>query len=260
VISLLACAPEQEPVTTIPSLDYQTDNVDMVAIEAGEFDMGPDDFDDAHHVTLTHPFWMARYETRQDAWTGLIEENPSLFTDCAECPVERTSWIAAALYANAVSADEGLEACYLEDGTELTGTYVADPYACDGYRLPTEAEWEYAARAGRDGVYAGSDTIEGVAWYLANAEKTTHPVGQLAPNAWGLYDMAGNVWEWTSDHYRFFSEDEVDPFAPTDDPYRVNRGGGWNGEENVCHVTYRGARGSDFYNENLGFRLARSRP
>ena len=263
-LNLLACAeptPDPPVSTPAPNFDYVTENVHMVALEAGEFDMGPDDFNPAHHVTLTHPFWMSRTEVTQGVYLRLAGFDPSAATTCGEdCPVEQTSWTAGAFFANLLSIAEGLPKCYFEDGNELLDAYVQDPYACEGYRMPTEAEWEYAARAGGSGPYAGSDDVDAVAWYEENSEGTPHPVAQLPPNAWGLHDMAGNVWEWTTEHYVFFSEEPAtDPFASTMDPARVNRGGGWNGGENVCDVTYRGAREPSYAMPNLGLRMVRTR-
>jgi formylglycine-generating enzyme required for sulfatase activity len=130
-------------------------------------------------------------------------------------------------------------------------------YRCTGYRLPTEAEWEYAARAGSsEARYASLDAI---AWYSGNSGSATHPVGQLQANAWGLYDMLGNVWEWTHDWYAYEYGGAVpDPVGPSGGSYRVGRGGSWSYDAAYVRAAYRslydpGNRGGD-----LGFRLARS--
>jgi len=240
----------------------------FVRIEAGTFMMGspasePEwgDLETHHEVTLTRDFFMQTHEVTQGDYLALMGENPSNFSDCgANCPVEKVSWTDAITYANHLSAAEDLPLCYTSDGA-LFG--VVTPYDCDGYRLPTEAEWEYAARAGTmTTYYCGDDPscLDGIAWYDGNSGSTTHPVGQKTPNAWGLYDMSGNVWEWVWDWYErdYGTSAQTDPSGPGNGTRRVNRGGSWS-----SHARYlRSARRS--YNApgsriiNLGFRLARS--
>lgn len=245
-----------------------------VRIPAGEFRMGsPDgepgrgsDEGPVHTVRITRPFLMQATEVTQGQWRALMGNNPSNFKNCGdECPVESVSWWDALAYANALSRKEGLPECYRltgcsgrpGDGSYQCGDAGFQGLSCRGYRLPTEAEWEYAARAGTTtALYTGPLTIrganngpelDGIAWYGGNSgvsysggydcsgwsEKQyssstcgTHPVGKKKPNGWGLYDMLGNVWEWTWDWYGAYSAGTAtDPTGPSTGAYRVVRGG-----------------------------------
>jgi formylglycine-generating enzyme required for sulfatase activity len=168
----------------------------------------------------------------------------------------------AAVYANALSAAEGLELCYTSTGSDLVSSLVYNPYNCEGYRLPTEAEWEYAAKAGGSYLYSGSSTIDDVAWYSGNSGSTTHAVAGKAANAWGLYDMSGNVWEWTNDNYLPYSATAaVDPIAVGTGVYRVVRGGDWYWSYAYSRVSNRlSSVPMRAYLTDYGFRLARTMP
>jgi formylglycine-generating enzyme required for sulfatase activity len=270
-VSATTFCPEVSP----PEGDY-TNSVggNMIAISAGTFDMGCTAAHDAtgycggedypvHSVTLTHDFYMGETEVTQGEYQAITGSNPSSFLGCgSDCPVEYVSWHEVAEYANALSVAEGLTECF--DCSSGTCSTTNSPYTCDGYRLPTEAEWEYAARAGTDYVYAGSDTIDDVAWYNSNSGSSTHPVAQKHPNDWGLYDMSGNVWEWTWDWMdsEYYSGGAMtDPVGPGSGSNRVNRGGSWSsgGPEN-SRVSDRHGRGPDDRHYYLGFRLARTVP
>ena len=256
--------------------------VGFVLIEAGVFTMGspPDESgvetdEPQRVVTLTRDFYVQVHEVTQAQWQELMGNNPSLFSECGdECPVENVNWYEAVAYANALSREAGLEECVElnecegqpGEGMECSSvTFVG--LDCEGFRLPTEAEWEYAARAGTDTAFHNgpmTQTIRenyGIAWYRANSHDSTHPVGEKNPNDWGLYDISGNVMEWVWDWYDgiYYS------LSPADDPLgfsngsmRVIRGGSWD----MQAISLRSARRVRGYPEahtnELGFRLARS--
>jgi formylglycine-generating enzyme required for sulfatase activity len=226
------------------------------------------DDEQPHPVILTRDFELMAHEVTQGEWERLMGFNPSRFVDCGEhCPVERVNWFEAAAFANARSREASLPTCY-----ELSGCH-GEPgeedyrcsevrfagLACPGFRLPTEAEWEYAARAGSTGPTYGD--IEQVAWHEDNSGHRTHPVGQAQPNAFGLYDMLGNVWEWTWDWYAPYPDrPATDPTGPPTGEERVLRGGSWNFPLRNVRAAHRnrlspGIRGR---NGSTGLRLART--
>jgi formylglycine-generating enzyme required for sulfatase activity len=239
--------------------------VEMVLIPAGEFRMGSDDGQEderpVHKVRLG-AFYMDRCEVTQKSFEDLMGQgkNPSRFKD-PNGPVERVSWQAAIRYCNARSAKEGLPPCY-----DLQ-TLACD-FAAAGYRLPTEAEWEYACRAGTQGPYSfdgGADRLGEYAWFKGNSGQTSHPVGGKKPNPWGLYDMHGNVAEWCNDYYgphEYSATDATDPRGPASGDYRVLRGGSWRSGEGVCRSAARvgetpGVGDTCLGYEAYGFRCAR---
>jgi formylglycine-generating enzyme required for sulfatase activity len=231
-------------------------------ISAGTFTMGSPTGEigrgrneTSHIVTLTNDFWLQTTEVTQERWITLMGDNPSYFSSCGSaCPVERVSWLDAIGYANALSASQRLPACYNSAGDVVGGETV---YDCAGYRLPTEAEWEYAARAGSTNAAYGLSSE--VAWYSSNSGGETHPVGGLLPNAWGLYDMLGNVWEWTHDRYdRYESGAVTNPSGGSSGSNRVLRGGGGGNGVGCIRAAYRYFRDPTYQVSDLGFRLARS--
>ena len=184
-------------------------------------------------------------------------KNPSHFTACgAQCPVEKVSWLDAIGYVNALSKKEGLPACYDTSGKVIGGRTV---YDCKGYRLPTEAEWEYAARGGTTGARYGD--LDAVAWHRGNSGDKTHPVGKRRPNKFGLYDMLGNVWEWCHDWSgKYPSGSQRDPKGPSSGSYRVHRGGSWYAYAWRVRAANRTGGTAGGRHVNLGFRPARSIP
>jgi len=141
---------------------------------------------------------------------------------------------------------------------QLAPSVTWDPATAKGYRLPTEAEWEYAARANQGFIYAGSDSPDEVAWYSGNAEGTTHEGHKKAPNLRGLYDMSGNIWEWAWDWRADYPATAVDPIGPSQGSFRVYRGGSWYGVAGSVRVANRNGVDPGYRSSYLGFRLSRS--
>jgi len=248
-------------------------------IPPGTFQMGSPDNESnrqsdegpVHSVTITRSFYIKQTEVTQREWKSLIGNNPSEFSSCGDdCPVERVNWYEAVYYANAISELEGFEGCYIISGCSGTAgsnldncSVTFEGLECKGYRLPTEAEWEYAARAGcADPTYGAIDQI---AWHLGNSSNTTHPVGETIANAWGLYDVLGNVWVWTNDwydasYYSTCSSDCTDPQGPSSASTRATRGGCWGHRAWGTRLADRGNVTPSGRQSNLGIRLARTVP
>jgi formylglycine-generating enzyme required for sulfatase activity len=213
-------------------------------IPAGEFQMGSaNGFDDErpmHTVRISKLFYLGIHEVTQGQWEAVMGNNPSQFKGDANRPVETVSWEVVQKFIDKLNTREG--------GTP--------------YRLPTEAEWEYAARAGSTTAYSFGDDISQLgkyAWFADNANNTTHPVGQLQPNAWGLYDMHGNVWEWVQDWYGAYAPEPVtNPQGPASGLYRVFRGGSWCRDAGTCRSACRGHNAPGSRHGLLGFRLLRT--
>ena len=217
-------------------------DVGMVEIPAGEILLRDDRIKQSWTVEIK-PFYLAETLVTQELYFAVTNQSPAVFKG-SNLPVESVSWRDAISFCNALSVKTGLVACYAFD--QNADDIVFNPEA-NGYRLPTEAEWEYACKAGTGGIRYGD--INEIAWYKNNSAGTTHPVGIKMPNAWGLYDMLGNVWEWCSDIY-----DET-----VYGSYRIIRGGGWCDEERGCMATNRRrSHPKSFKIDDLGFRLARN--
>jgi len=213
----------------------------FVYIKPGSFMMGspPDELgrsvdETQHRVILSRGFYMQTTEVTQAQWRMIMGTNPSHYVDCGDlCPVESVSWD---------DVQKFIQFLNLRPGTRR-------------YRLPTEAEWEYAARAGTTGSFAGG-SVDSMAWYLDNSDDTVHPVGKKTPNAWGLYDMHGNAREWVHDWYAEYPAGSVtDPKGPPRAYYRINRGGGWNMPSFSCRSADRFINGPGTVSYGMGFRL-----
>ena len=191
------------------------------------------------------PFWLGKTEVTQGQWEALMGNNPSNFKNAGrDAPVEQVSW------------DDAMQFCRKLTERERAAARLPEGYE---YTLPTEAQWEYACRAGTTGDYAGN--LDGMAWYNQNSGNTTHPVAQKQANGWGLYDMHGNVWEWCRDWYGNFPGGNVtDPTGPPSGSFRVYRGGGWGGGAANCRSADRFRRGPGVRVDDLGFRLALAPP
>ena len=215
-----------------------------------------------HRVRLTEGFWLGETLVTQELWRAVMDSSPSRHPRY-NSPVEQISWLDAVRFCNALSDLEDLEPAYEEVG-EGRRTAARLNRAASGYRLPTEAEWEYAAKAGTELIYAGSDSIDEVAWHKFNAGYETHPVARRKPNAWGLYDMSGNVYEWCSDAYvpnAYHGRGAltVDPLvASSEYVERVKRGGSSGREPDWCRVSYRCGYVGTAKRYVLGMRVARN--
>jgi formylglycine-generating enzyme required for sulfatase activity len=223
--------------------------MEFVLISAGEFMMGSDDsnkdayFDEKpqHKVTISKDFYLGKYEVTQEQWEAVMGSNPS-WNEGLKNPVEKVSWD---------DVQEFVELLNKKEGTTK-------------YRLPAEAEWEYAARAGSTTIYSFGDDdgqLGYYAWYYGNSGHKTHPVGQKQPNDWGLFDMHGNVWEWVQDWYGenyYRQSPSSDPTGPTSGSDRVFRGGSWSGDAGRARSAFRDFNSPGYRNYNLGFRLALS--
>ena len=242
----------------------------FVLIEPGRFTMGSpthelgrNSDEVQHEVTLTRPFFLAETEVTQAQWLAVMGTSPSYFAGCDECPVIAT-WYDAVDYCNALSALESLDPAY-----EVNGTNVIWDQSANGYRLPTESEWEYACRAGSaTAFYNGPITDTGcndpnldqIGWYCGNASSKTHEVAEKLPNAWGLYDMSGNVWEWCWDWYGAYPGPVTDPAGPDSGARRVLRGGGWGSYAQRCRSALRYDYDPGARSRLLGLRPASSAP
>ncbi len=254
-----------EDTSTKPQVIKTKTGIEMIAIPGGSFEMGStnggSDESPVHTVSIS-PFWMDRYEVVQTEFLKHQISDPSHFKD-PNHPLEQINWTDAAVYCNERSLAEGFERCYDE------GTWACN-FDADGYRLPTEAEWEYACRAGTGTEYSFGNKarqLKDHGWFTDNSSKTTHPVGQKPPNPWGLYDMHGNVAEWCNDLYAadyYQQSPEKDPRGPAEGKERVLRGGAWNSSAEACRSAYRSSDPSIddtcLASDAIGFRCVRRVP
>jgi len=264
-----SCRKVEEPASgsKAPQITKTKSGIEMVLIPGGWFEMGSADGSSDEspvHRVRVDSFLMDRYEVTQEHYGNLVGENPSCFQGVRR-PVDTVNWADAALYCNLRSRAEGLRPCYDEESETWECNFQAN-----GYRLPTEAEWEYACRAGTDARYSfGGDVrkLSQYGWFKENASKKTHPVGQKKPNPWGLYDMPGNVSEWCNDVYSksyYKRSPPKNPRGPEKGEIKVLRGGGWNYSADGCRP--RSRTGENFsvidacIAESIGLRCVRAVP
>ena len=219
---------------------FNSAGMKLAYIPAGEFVMGsPIDEggrqgDEIQHtVKLTRPFWIGATEVTQAQWKAVMGVNRSNF-EGDDLPAEKLSWKETEVFCKKLSEKEGMR-----------------------YRLPTEAEWEYACRAGAAGAFSGTGNIDDMGWYASNSESRTHPVGTKQPNGWGVYDMHGNVSEWCSDIYGadYPQWPVTDPAGAADGKYRVIRGGSWNYFAGGCRCAARSSAPASYQFRHTGFRV-----
>ena len=240
-LNALAAAGQDEKFTNSLGMEF-------VLIPAGTFMMGSlssekgrESDEKQHRVTLTKSFYMQTTEVTHGQWKEIMGNNPSSFKNCGDdCPVDKVSWNDVQEFIRKLNQKEGI----------------------NKYRLPTEAEWEYACRAGSTTRFCFGDSdsrLSEYAWYDDNSSKKTHPVGQKKPNIWGLFDMYGNVWEWCQDWKgNYQSSDVTDPKGPSSGSSRVHRGGSWNDLARYCRSADRSLYSPGSRDFNLGFRLSRT--
>jgi len=233
-------------VFSIASVSEAASEPIVVFVKGGCFPMG-DTFGDGGsdekpvHEVCVSDFSLGKYEVTQAQWKSVMGSNPSKFKQCGgDCPVENVSWNDVQTFIGKLNTQTG-----------------------KSYRLPTEAEWEYAARSGgKNEKYAGGKDLDSIAWYGDNSSKQTHPVGQKQPNGIGLYDMSGNVWEWCQDWYDesyYESSPKDNPQGASNSEDRVLRGSSWDGNAATSRVSNR-HRYDPFIGHNIfGFRLVRTR-
>jgi len=275
--------PETHLESTVPETPKEVVAVpeEFILISGGTFQMGSSESeawrmeDETIHTVTISDFYISQYEVTQEEYQAVMGENPSVFSG-ENLPVESVSWIDAISYCNTRSTLEGLTPTYVIDGQNVSWDRNAN-----GYRLPTEAEWEYACRAGTETPFNTETSIsadEANYWghypymiednYFSQGNLETKPgvyrqttvaVGSFEPNAWGLYDMHGNVGEWVWDWYGNYETDtQADPTGPASGTLRVNRGGGWNDFAKNLRSAYRATLPPDSASFNIGLRLVRS--
>jgi len=246
----------------LPLEAQTTPLVAAVLVPGGTFQQGArvlDPADPGKTVTVS-AFWMAETPVTQAQYQAVTGANPARFQG-PNNPVEQVSWFDAVAFCNQLSARDGLAPAYRLDGSKVTW----DPLA-PGWRLPTEAEFEFAARGGAASqgfAFPGSNAAESVAWGYSNSQKRTHVVKELPPNELGLWGLAGNVWQWCWDWYSYDRSalPALDPRGPAVGSARVNRGGAWNEDHaDAFRPYYRADDGPETKGDNLGFRVARNAP
>jgi formylglycine-generating enzyme required for sulfatase activity len=224
-----------------------------------------------HQAVLTQPFYLGVYEVTQAQYERVMRLNPGHFAatggganavlnvDTGDYPIESVTWVDAAEFSAKLSKLEKLKPFYSINGDTVT---MLDG---GGYRLPSEAEWEFACRAGTTTTYSNGDNDQALvnaAWVPSNSQRRTHPVGRLQANAFGLFDMHGNAWEWVEDGWQagyyeqFVEQPAIDPRGPSADTYRVLRGGGWAHHVSHCRSPARLYDRATNRNANIGFRIA----
>lgn len=245
----------------------------MVSIPAGTFSMGsgspiPERRDESLRQIRLSAFLLDTVPVTQERWSAVMDTNPSAHQNCPNCPVENVTWFEAVVYCNKLSKRHGFDTVYTWSEMTRENRRIIDlkDIVChrnrNGYRLPTEAEIEYALRAGATGTYPwGDDSLayDPFAWVFTNSNGKTHPVATKRANAFGLYDMVGNVWQWGNDWYRIEYDiaDTIDPMGPATGEQRVRRGGAYGFTVLYSTSANRGWLFPSHAMGDIGFRCAR---
>ena len=234
------------------------EGVEFTWVSGGVFEMGNSQMSSmAHSVRLSHSFYISTTEVTQGLYQAMMDDNPSA-TKGDLYPVTNVSWFDAIQFANALSTFEGLEQCYEITGDTVTLALGMD---CLGYRLPTEAEWEFVARANTPGGFSGGDRLARLGWVDSNSGGEVHFVAQKSANEFGLYDLSGNVSEWVWDWYGEYQVSEnVDPIGPSKGTYKVQRGGSAVSNVGQARVDSRHPVDPAYRSPFQGFRVVRTVP
>ncbi|MCZ7583112.1 MAG: formylglycine-generating enzyme family protein [Deltaproteobacteria bacterium] len=271
--------PDVEPLVFEPAMELVSSGTFLMGSPESEQYVYPDfggpgdpAWEVQHQVTLTRDFYVAKHEVTQSLWLGLMGEFPPGQWDCDnDFPIGTVSWNRAVDFCNALSEQYGYDTCYTRDGEGV----VTWDWECDGFRLPTEAEWEYAARGGTTTAYYGGDVTDwncaednltDIAWYCGTSEFDINKVGTKDANAYGLHDMLGSVWEWTWDGiddetdvpYQFDEEPVLDPTGPGGTVAHMYRGGSMFASAADCRAAYRRVGVADRLDEDNGLRVVRT--
>jgi formylglycine-generating enzyme required for sulfatase activity len=283
-LACLASATAQEPKSSVVDTkslpkDFAADlgggvKLEMVLIPAGEFMMGSPDSDKGaakdekpqHRVRITRPFYLGKYPVTQEQWTALMSTNPSHFSGPRN-PVEEVSWDDCQSFFTRLNQKVAEGTIQHGDYSHGSGPSLGPKKAGAGkFQLPTEAQWEYACRAGTTTIFCFGDDESGLneyGWYDKNSGGTSHPVGEKKPNAWGLYDMHGNIWQWCEDWYdpAYYAHSPTDdPDGPATGTERVSHGGCWFSPARSARSANHGRIEAAHRGSHLGFRAAMSPP
>jgi len=224
--------------------------IEVIPVQGGSF------MREGSSITVSS-FFIGKNEVTQAQYQDVTGRNPSNFKGDPKLPVETVSWYDAVAFCNVLSTKEGLQTVYFINGRDVSADFTRN-----GWRLPTEAEWEYAARGGsasKGYTYSGGSDVGTVAWYDGNSGSKTHAVGTKAPNELGLHDMSGNVWEWCNDWYgSYIKGSQANPLGAASGSNRVLRGGFWSSDASFITVAYRDSTGPDARAGGIGFRLLRT--